>query len=106
MNGRIRTDVDGVTTRRLSRPATFTMRSMELRPGVAPGSADYETAASLTMLPERLESQVGLAPTKRVPRRQIKSLRPLLLGSLALNVWYRVTESHRRLQLVRLGPSY
>ena len=52
-----------------------------------------------------MESQVGLEPTKRVSPQQIKSLLPLPLGSLAL-FWYRVTESNRRLQFVKLGPSH
>ena len=71
-----------------SRPAALPLgdthheKNLELRPGVEPGSVAYEATASPAMLP-KLESQVGLEPTKRDQPRQIKNLLPLPLGSLA-----------------------
>ena len=99
VSGRTRTDVDGVTTRCLSHSATPTMigapagirtRLCRLRGDCIPGNASGAWRA-------RWDSN----PRSGFPR-QIKSLHPLPLGSLAHG--YRVTESNRRLQLVRLGP--
>ena len=78
---------------------------MGLRPGVEPGSVAYGATASPAMLPE-LESQVGLEPTKRSYPRQIKSLLPLPLGSLAHGAlpcllrrgWSRPSDSNRDLR--------